>query len=111
MDNLGRRLPLRDVCECEVLSGCGWNLIGDHNRVDNYTSKVYWRLVLKNVPHHLLSGIQAKFADVETLEITSSAIRSANAIGYSLEGVVDVVQTLEKRDFVKSETQHSPPKA
>ena len=63
----------------------------------------------KNVPHHPLSGVQAKFADVETLEITSSAIRSANAIGYSLDDVVDVVQALEQRDFVKSETQHSPP--
>jgi motility quorum-sensing regulator/GCU-specific mRNA interferase toxin len=62
----------------------------------------------KSVPHHLLSGVQAKFVDVENLEITSSAIRSANAIGYSLEDVVDVVQALERSDFVKSETQHSP---
>jgi hypothetical protein len=36
---------------------------------------------VKNVPHHALSDIQTKFADVETLEITTSAIRSANAIG------------------------------
>ena len=50
--------------------------------------------VLKNVPHHPLSGVQAKFADVESLEITSSAIKSANAIGYSLEDVIDVVQAL-----------------
>lgn len=77
--------------------------------VDNYTSKVYLSRVQKNVPHHLLSGVQAKFVDVENLEITSSAIKSANAIGYSLEDVVDVVQALEKSDFVKSETQHSPP--
>lgn len=66
-------------------------------------------LVLKTAPHHPLSGIQAKFADVESLEITTSALRSANVIGYSLEDVIDVVQSLEKRDFVKSETQHSPP--
>jgi motility quorum-sensing regulator/GCU-specific mRNA interferase toxin len=43
------------------------------------------------------------------LEISTSAIRSANVIGYSLEDVIDVVQSLEKRDFVKSETQHTPP--
>jgi motility quorum-sensing regulator/GCU-specific mRNA interferase toxin len=65
--------------------------------------------VLKSTPHHPLSGIQAKFADVESLEITTSALRSANVIGYSLEDVIDVVQSLEKRDLVKSETQHSPP--
>ena len=68
---------------------------------------MYLRSVQKNVPHHPLSGVQAKFVGVENLEITSSAIRSANAIGYSLEDVVDVVQALEKNDFVKSETQHS----
>jgi motility quorum-sensing regulator/GCU-specific mRNA interferase toxin len=70
---------------------------------------VYRTVVLKNVPHHALSGIQTKFADQESLEITSSAIKSANAIGYSLEDIVDVVHALEKSDFVKSETQHSPP--
>lgn len=70
---------------------------------------MYPRLVIKNVPHHPLSDVQLKFADLECLEITSSAVRSANAMGYSLEDVVDVVQALEKGDFVKSETQHSPP--
>ena len=83
--------------------------ISKSKRVDRYTFKVYPTPVLKNVPHHPLSGVQAKFADVESLEITSSAIKSANAIGYSLEDVIDVVQALEKSDFVKSETQHFPP--
>lgn len=62
----------------------------------------------QELPHHSLADIQAKFADPESLEITTTAIRSANAMGYSLEDVVDVVQALEKSDFVKSETAHNP---
>ena len=46
---------------------------------------------------------------VETLEITRSAVEAARALGYSLREVVAAVQDLEPRDFVKSETAHSPP--
>jgi motility quorum-sensing regulator / GCU-specific mRNA interferase toxin len=63
----------------------------------------------KRKPHHGLVAIQAKFADVESLEITGTALRGAQAIGYSLEDVVDVVQALQPQDFVKSETAHNPP--
>ena len=66
-------------------------------------------MTVKRKPHHDLAAIQAKFADVESLEITTKAVRDAQAIGYSLEDVVDVVQVLESGDFVKSETAHSPP--
>ena len=65
-------------------------------------------MVVKSTPHHALADIQAKFADEESLEITTSATRSANQMGYSLGDVVDVVQALEKGDFVKSETAHNP---
>lgn len=66
-------------------------------------------MAVKRKPHHDLSAIQAKFADVDSLEITTKALRDAQAIGYSLEDIVDVVQALEPGDFVKSETAHSPP--
>lgn len=66
-------------------------------------------MTTKRTPHHDLSAIQAKFADVESLEITSTAVRGAQAIGYSLEDIVDVVHSLEPQDFIKSETAHSPP--
>ena len=59
---------------------------------------------VKRTPHHDLKAIQAKFADVDTLEITSKAARDAQKIGYSLEDIVDVVQALEPGDFIKSET-------
>lgn len=45
---------------------------------------------------------------MESLEITSRAVRDAQAIGYTLEDIVDVVQALEPGDFVKSETAHNP---
>lgn len=66
-------------------------------------------MAVKRRPHHELSAIKAKFHDVDSLEITLKATRDAQALGYSLEDVVDVVQALEPGDFVKSETAHSPP--
>jgi motility quorum-sensing regulator/GCU-specific mRNA interferase toxin len=66
-------------------------------------------MTVKRKPHHDLEAIQAKFADVDSLEITKTALRGAQAIGYSLEDIVDVVQSLESRDFIKSETAHNPP--
>lgn len=65
-------------------------------------------MAVKLKPHHDLAGIKARFADEDTLEITGTATRSAQALGYSLEEVVEVVQALEPEDFVKSETAHSP---
>ena len=62
----------------------------------------------KRVPHHNLSAVQAKFCDVASLEITRTATRSAQSLGYSLGDVVAVVQALEPGDFVKSETAHNP---
>ena len=66
-------------------------------------------MTVKRKPHHDLSAIKAKFVDVDSLLITATANRDAQAIGYSLEDVIDVVQALDPQDFVKSETAHSPP--
>ncbi len=65
-------------------------------------------MTVKRKSHHDLAKIQAKFADAETLEITGKAMRDAQALGYALEDIVEVVQGLEPRDFVKSETAHHP---
>jgi motility quorum-sensing regulator/GCU-specific mRNA interferase toxin len=64
---------------------------------------------VKRKPHHNLAAIKAKFATVETLEITGKAQSDAQDLGYTLEDIVDVVQALEPGDFIKSETAHSPP--
>lgn len=66
-------------------------------------------MAIKRKPHHDLAAVQAKFARVETLEITRTAVEGARAVGYSLEDIVEAVGELEPGDFIKSETAHSPP--
>ncbi len=66
-------------------------------------------MAIKRKPHHDLMAVQAKFAQLATLEITRSAVEGARALGYSLEDIVEAVQALERGDFIKSETAHSPP--
>jgi motility quorum-sensing regulator/GCU-specific mRNA interferase toxin len=43
-------------------------------------------MAIKRKPHHNLAAVQAKFAQVETLEITRTAVEGARALGDSLEG-------------------------
>lgn len=66
-------------------------------------------IVIKRRPHHDLAAVQAKFAMPETLEITRVAVETARAMGYSLDDIVEAVQALQRSDFIKSETAHSPP--
>jgi motility quorum-sensing regulator/GCU-specific mRNA interferase toxin len=66
-------------------------------------------MAIKRKPHHDLRAVQSKFAQVETLEITRTAVQGARALGYSLEDIIEVVRNLEPGDFIKSETAHSPP--
>jgi motility quorum-sensing regulator/GCU-specific mRNA interferase toxin len=70
---------------------------------------VYIAVAIKLKPHHDLAAVQAKFAEVNTLEITRAAVEGARALGYSLEDIVEAVQALERGDFIKSETAHNPP--
>ena len=65
-------------------------------------------MTVKKRPHHPLDAIKARFADAETLEMTTTALRSAKALGYKLGDVVSVIQQLERSDFIKSETAHHP---
>lgn len=65
-------------------------------------------MAVKRRPHHDFAAIQARFCDVDSLEITRTAMRDAQTLDYSLDDVVDVVQALEPGDFVKSETPHHP---
>lgn len=66
-------------------------------------------MTVKRKAHHDLAALQAKFASVDTLEMTKSAFRSAQALGFGREEVVAAVQALIRSDFVKSETAHNPP--
>ncbi|MBC7985318.1 MAG: type II toxin-antitoxin system MqsR family toxin [Sphingomonadaceae bacterium] len=65
-------------------------------------------MTVKRKPHHDLKAIQTRFDSVHDLEITTTALRSARSLGFSLEEVVEVVRALEHGDFVKSETAHHP---
>ena len=66
-------------------------------------------MTVKRKAHHDLTAVKAKFASAETLEMTKPAFRSAQALGFGREEVVEAVQALQRSDFVKSETQHHPP--
>lgn len=55
---------------------------------------------MKRTPHHDLVRVKAKFATIETLEATGTAIRNARDLGYSLSDIVAAVQALRHRDFV-----------
>ena len=65
-------------------------------------------MAFKLRPHHDLAAVQAKFARVETLEISRTATNNARALGLSLGDIVEVVQAMQAGDFVKSETAHNP---
>lgn len=41
-------------------------------------------MAIKRRPHHDLTAVKAKFAQVETLEITRTAVESARTLGYAL---------------------------
>jgi motility quorum-sensing regulator/GCU-specific mRNA interferase toxin len=65
-------------------------------------------MTVKRRAHHDLAAVQAKFVSADSLEITTTAFRSAQALGFGREEVVDAVQALQRSDFVKSETAHNP---
>lgn len=58
--------------------------------------------MIKRRPHHDLQAVKAKFANMETLEITRTAVFAAPNLGFGLADIVDVVQALEPGDFIKN---------
>ena len=78
------------------------------NTLRNQPLRCIESIVIKRKPHHDLIAVKAKFARVETLEVTRSAVEGARALGYSLEDIVEAVQAPDLEDFVKLETAHSP---
>ena len=64
---------------------------------------------VKRKPHHDLAAIQNQFSSKDTLIIKSRPLANARDLGFDLNDIIAVVQALERRDFVKSETAHSPP--
>jgi len=60
--------------------------------------------VEKKRPTYDLEAVQAVFAGPGSLAITTSALRDAVALGFGRGGIVDVIQSMDRRMFVKSMT-------
>lgn len=58
----------------------------------------------KRRPTYDLEAIKSAFETVETLAMTSSALRDAIALGFDRAGVVETIAGIERRMFYKSMT-------
>lgn len=65
----------------------------------------------KSQPHHPLKTVKTKFSTENwcAVEFTSSAIESARDMGFSMEDMIDVIQTLCAADFIGSAPSNNPP--
>lgn len=60
----------------------------------------------KNTPHCSLAVVRAK-VNAGEIRTTRTAREGAVALGFDLEGLIDVVLALTKADFYKSMTTHA----
>ena len=60
--------------------------------------------VEKKKPHYDLGTIKATFCNVASLRITKTALSCAEALGISLQSVVDIIQAMTREQFYKSMT-------
>jgi motility quorum-sensing regulator/GCU-specific mRNA interferase toxin len=51
-----------------------------------------------------LDAINLSIGSIDTLAITTTALRDATALGFDRGGVVEVIRNIERRMFVKSMT-------
>ncbi|BCH30672.1 hypothetical protein MesoLjLc_26020 [Mesorhizobium sp. L-8-10] len=58
----------------------------------------------KRRPTYDLNAIKAAIGSVETLAITTSALRSAVALGFDRAGIAETINAIDRRMFVKSMT-------
>jgi motility quorum-sensing regulator / GCU-specific mRNA interferase toxin len=60
----------------------------------------------KRKPTYDLAAFKATFADVDKLNVTGSAVRTAAAIGFGRAEIVATIQTMERAHFYKSMTSY-----
>jgi motility quorum-sensing regulator/GCU-specific mRNA interferase toxin len=53
-----------------------------------------------------LEAIKLAFSSVDKLRVTATALKDARALGFSQQDMIDAIQQLKRRDFVKSMTTH-----
>ena len=58
----------------------------------------------KRRPAYDLDAIKAAMGAVETLAITTSALRDATSLGFDRGGIAEVIASIERRMFYKSMT-------
>lgn len=58
-------------------------------------------------PTYDLSSIKAEFSTIDGLRMTVSARTSAFALGLTLAGVVNLIQTITREHFYKSMTSYA----
>ncbi len=54
-----------------------------------------------------LSAIKLALSSVKKLRITTTALKTARAIGFSQQDIVDAVQQIKRKDFIKSMTTYA----
>ncbi len=61
----------------------------------------------KRKPTYDLAAFKAAFDDVNKLNVTGTAVRSAAAIGFGRRGIVTTIQTMQPAHFYKSMTSYA----
>lgn len=61
----------------------------------------------KRKPTYDLAAFKAAFDDVNKLNVTGTAVRSAAAIGFGRRGIVTTIQTMQRTHFFKSMTAYA----
>jgi motility quorum-sensing regulator/GCU-specific mRNA interferase toxin len=62
------------------------------------------KLVEKRKATYDIDAIKAAIGAVETLAITTSALRDAVGLGFDRAGIIDVISSIDRKMFVKSMT-------
>lgn len=58
----------------------------------------------RNAQTYDLEAVKAVLGSIETLALTSSALRDASALGFDRNGIAATIQSMDRRMFYKSMT-------
>jgi motility quorum-sensing regulator/GCU-specific mRNA interferase toxin len=61
----------------------------------------------KRVMTYDLEAIKQVFSTVKNLRVTATALKDARSMGFTQQDMVDAIQQLQRKDFVKSMTTYS----
>jgi len=61
----------------------------------------------KKINTYKLETIKLAFSTVEKLRITNTALKDARAMGFTMQDIVDAIQKLKRKDFIKSMTTYA----